>query len=533
MYNILLFSDLPFAHFFSRNYGMHRLATELRNQGYSVLCINYISSLTYEDFCRIIDLAVGPETLMVGFSSTWLPYMIKGSKNNNRALVGNKINQSEYNEIDHPWYFQSMGYKFTQESTLPWINYIKERSSNVKITVGGCKAGSYVTLPEFDNVFIGAGETMVVDYVNSLSNRGPKRIFNKIIDYDKNAQNNSWEFRESITSYIEEDLVYPSEFLNIEFSRGCMFQCAFCSYPMIGQTSARDIIKYKETIRKELMDNWTAWGVTKYFIVDSTLNDSTEKLQVLKEVIDSLPFRPKFWAYIRVDLFAARPEQAQLILDIGVTEVMFGLESLNPETGKAINKGHRQNTLKGLKIAKECWGDNIFLCASAVLGLPKETIESFEDTIKWFVKDGFKYIDHFEYSPLTLSTSIFDSRYTETSVIDRDMKQFGYKINTNLEDPLDWVKDDGTDITSRQQAIDLISKWRPTFSLSNKIDKQLFWLSGYESVSAFHNYDNLKTVPENNYWNAVNANGTPQELYYKFSKTIYWPRLINHLDNRV
>jgi radical SAM superfamily enzyme YgiQ (UPF0313 family) len=462
-----------------------------------------------------------------------MPYIIKGAKNNGRAIVGHKLTFSEYNQEDHPWYFESMGHRFTQESTAPWIDYIKQRNSKVKITVGGPKAASYIDLPEFDNVFIGSSETMVLDYANSLSGCGPKRIFNKVVDYDSNAQNRSWEFRESVTEYIEEDLLLSSEFINIEFSRGCMFQCAFCSYPLIGQTSARDIIKYKDTIRNEFMNNWEKWGVTKYLIVDSTFNDSTEKLQLVKEVVKSLPFTPKFWAYARIDLFPAHPEQAQLMLDIGVTEVLFGLESLNESTGKAINKGHKKNTLKGLKIAKEVWKDKIFLCASAVLGLPKETIESYEDTVKWFITEGNQYLDRLGYSPLTFASSIFDPRYVETSVIDRDMKKFGYTIDSASDDPLNWTKDDDTDIVSRNQVTELIAKWHPQFDAAGKLDRQLFWLSGYECIEPEYNYERLKARPTENYFEDLEKqHGAPQDLYYKFASTVYWPRLFDLLESK-
>jgi radical SAM superfamily enzyme YgiQ (UPF0313 family) len=529
MYNVILFSDLPFSYFFSRNYGIHRLATELRKYGYTVLCVNYISSLDFDSYCRLIDLAVGPDTLMVGFSSTWMPYMVKGSKNNNRAVVGHKLNMSEYTEKEHPWYFNSMAHLFTQESPTKWCNYIRQKNPKTKLTVGGCKAAGFIEFPDFDNIFIGSGDTMVIDYVNSLNGKLPKRIFNRIIDYDRNAQSPSWDFRESRTEYVKEDLVQSSEFLNIEFSRGCMFQCAFCSYPLIGQISARDIIKYKETIRLELMDNWTKWGITKYNIIDSTFNDSTEKLKAVKEVVESLPFKPKFWAYVRVDLFAVHPEQAQLIKDIGVKEILFGLESLNAATGKVIGKGHRKNSLKGLTIAKKCWGDSIFLCASAVLGLPKETIVSFEETISWYVNEGYKLIDRLGYSPLTFASSMFDADYVETSIIDRDMKKFGYLIDVDSENALNWIKYDDTDIRSREQCIKLLAKWHPTYDNVGKPDKQLFWLSGYECVDPIYRYENLDAIPMDKYFQSL----TPaQDLYRKFATTLYWPQLFKILESQ-
>ena len=529
MYNVILFSDVPFAFYFSRNYGMHRLATELRQQGYTVLCVNYISSLGYDQFKELVDLSIGESTVAVGFSTTWMEYRIPSIKNNQRSIVSGKIFSSEFNTTDHPWYYNSMGHLFP-ENPEPWINYIKSKNKNIKIIAGGPKAAFYSDIKSIDNIFIGAGETQLLDYINSLTRKGPRRIFNRIINYDRNAQNSGWNFQESLTSYIEEDLLHPHEFINIEFSRGCMFNCSFCSYPLVNQTSARDIIKYKETIRDELLNNYLEWGVTKYLIIDHTFNDSTLKLQTIKEVVDSLPFKPKFWANVRIDLFAIHPEQAQLLLDIGIKEVLFGLETINARTGKLINKAHRKNSLKGLQIAKDVWGDEVYIQASMIGGLPEENTQSIEDTITWFVAEGNKLIDHLGYGPLTFITSAADESVVDVAGLDKDLSKFGYKMAPTADDQLNWVKIDSSDITSRSQVIELIGKYRGILEQASKPDKFLFWLSGYEIVNPDYAWDNLKDAP---HLKSISAtSGSPQEMYRKYCETIYWPKLLDLIRSK-
>jgi hypothetical protein len=124
---------------------------------------------------------------------------------------------------------------------------------------------------------------------------------------------------------------------------------------------------------------------------------------------------------------------------------------------------------------------------------------------------------------------LFDTRYAETSIIDRDMQKFGYSLGENLN----WIKDDGTDITSRDQTIEIIKKWYDTYNKINKEDKQLFWLSGYEAVSPAHSYENLKSRPGNGYFGALaKEHGSPAVLYHKYTSTLYWPELFAILERK-
>ena len=74
MFNVILFTDAPYPHHKIRGYGVHRIASQIRANGYTCLVVDFSSALTFARYKEIIDNSVGPETLMVGFSTTWMPY---------------------------------------------------------------------------------------------------------------------------------------------------------------------------------------------------------------------------------------------------------------------------------------------------------------------------------------------------------------------------------------------------------------------------------------------------------------------------
>jgi biotin synthase-like enzyme len=459
MYNIIIFSDCAGVDWFSRGYGAYRLASELRLAGYTVLVVDFSCAMQMDMFKEIIDLTVGPDTLWVGFSVTWFPYR-HDSRPNGRYSVGTRTLREpdpwdDFSAKHHEWYREGLSYRFSGNYLNDYVDYIKKKNREVKVVCGGGKSFEYLKEPALDNVFVGYSENQIIEYTNSISKKGPKRLFNKIINYDVKAQIGNFDFNNSITSYEPIDHIHSEEVMIIEMSRGCIFNCSFCSYPHRGQNT-KEYMKYKESLRKELMDNWEKWGTYRYLITDDTFNDYTEKLIAIREVIQSLPFKPTFWAYIRMDLIGAHPEQAQLIKDIGVIELYWGLETWNDATAKAVKKGGTlEKKIKGLKIANECWGDDIYITAGIVIGLPKDTVHSLEEVSKWYKEEGHKYIHLLTFWPLSLRAKAEVNQYIFTSEIEDNLEKFGYTVPNDLT----WTRDDEGDITSKEQADQLMFKY--------------------------------------------------------------------------
>lgn len=535
MYNVILFADIAYSFSIARSYGIQRLATDLRNKGYTVLCVNYASTMTFAMYEEILDKAVGSETLMVGFSTTFFPYYDKTLEAgvNRRTVAAEPKKTDKHNEYypeSHPWFFDSMPYLFSQVDTQPWISAVKKRNPKTKFVIGGTKSAEYMHVPNIDNIFIGYAETMVMEYVDSLSGKGKKILFNKIIDYDPTAEKPIWDFRASKTAHTDEDIVLPNDTLGFEFARGCIFSCAFCSFPLIGRKDVSDSLKYKEVIYEELLENYTKWGITKYFIVDDTFNDSVDKLQLIRDVVKELPFQPYFWAYTRVDLFHSKPKMIELMYEIGVREINFGIETFHPETAKIIKKGNPEVKKKSLKLARDVWGKDVRITSNYIVGLPKEPVSSIKETAQWYIDEGHKYLDEISFQALTFVRK-FGNQQIFLSDIEKNHEKYGYTL---LDDNRGgWTKNDGSDIIVRDQCLTLIEEILTDIhaAIGKSHYKDLFHASTFKELDDRLGFDNLMNMSNEEFRKIEDTIDTTQ-LYKRYADELYWPKLFKIIEER-
>jgi radical SAM superfamily enzyme YgiQ (UPF0313 family) len=471
MYDIILFGDMPDLETYSRASGSHRIATELREHGYSVLVIDFSNYINFNRFCEILDLAMNENTLAVGFSSTWFPFILPDGTSSHRepSKPSMRFNPNSENELD------SLSMEFAGPNVDLYFNKIKSLAPKCKIILGGAKAFMYINVPGIDNVFIGHAETMVVDYMKDLK-KGDVDSYPKIIDYDKKGQSPSWDFRSSRIDYEPEAFILPSETLLLEVGRGCRFNCKFCSFPLIGQKRVSDYLKFEECLYNELMDNWERFGTWKYTIVDDTFNDSTEKLKMVKRVVDRLPFKPAFWCYMRLDIIVNNRDHIQLAKDIGIREVYFGIETLNREAGKVIGKGMDPKRITDtLEECARVWGHDTWIMTGMICGLPKDTVEAFENSCKYFDRPD-RPVGHINTTPLRIIKHTEFTKHRFNAAFELEAEKYGYEFP--YEDvPWRWIKNDGTDIDTFEKATDLAVKWQKQLDSHIDFKRNFFYIS--------------------------------------------------------
>ena len=485
MFDVILFTDTVEFAVKSRGYGVHRLASHIRLNNYSCLVIDFSSILTWDLYTAILDKAVGKNTLVVGYSTTWMPFKFPdvGIRSSNPG-EGQGSDTERFN-------INSLVTAFATDNYVPWLDYVKKLNPKTKTMLGGAKIDFYLNAP-VDHVIVGIGETETIDLLNSLSGR-TRRIFNRIIEHDRKAHSNDWDFRTSTTQYTDFDLIQPQETLNLEISRGCKFKCAYCSYPLIGQKTS-DYLKHPDVIRRELLENYERWGTTKYFIVDDTFNDSTEKMQMFADISQSLPFELKFWCYLRADIIAAHPEQIQLLKDAGIQETYFGLETFNPKTAKFIGKGMASNKIIDTMYAcKEAWGARSYIAAGVIIGLPYETQSSIQLAVDFFSRPDCP-IDLANTFPLSIIGNHNLVKYMYMSEIDRNYSKYGYYFPNPDVNYFSWRKDDDTDINSYEQAESLSNKINLT--LPDKPYRGCFYTSSFNDSRIKDREKNLDLTDE-------------------------------------
>ena len=206
----------------------------------------------------------------------------------------------------------------------------------------------------------------------------------KFVNHDKLGL--SFDFPSSLTQYAPEDHVRTGEVMCLETSRGCMFKCNFCNFALTGR-KATDPKYHKElaTLTEELRHNWENYKINRYYILDDTFNETTEKMQLVHQaVIDAGVPDFKFFAYLRLDLLKRHPEQITLLKNMGLCATYFGIETLNDESLKIIAKPMKSELVKSfLTELKAEWGDSVIMHGSFIIGLPAETPDTFYSWWPW------------------------------------------------------------------------------------------------------------------------------------------------------
>ena len=409
-----------------RSIGAYRMATEWRRMGLRIQVIDFWSFLVQEGVetvCLLLDKFVGSETLFVGFSTTFMNHGVEALYDPFFVRDANSLNSA-----------RSRGANAfsTQEWKLRIVrDYIKAKNPRIDIVVGGAQASTR-TDPIGDFRMFGFGEVHGRDYIEWKLGRkpffSPKIVGDRNVrQLDYNSKADGFEFTEAYTQWEAEDCIQPNETLPIEISRGCIFSCSFCSYPLNGKTKL-DYLRSTEVLRAEFMRNYTLYGTTRYIFVDDTYNDTNDKLEWINEIRATLPFDLRFATYARLDLVAAKPEQIDLLKQNGLSHVFFGIETLNHSAGKSIGKGaNPEKLVDTLHRCREAWGNDVLTTAGFIVGLPTETYATLE---KWLerIVDPFFPIHVPSLSALTISNWKTSTK-PWLSALDRDPEQHGYVLN--------------------------------------------------------------------------------------------------------
>lgn len=412
----------------TRTAGAYRIATHLRNMGLRVQVIDFWSYLTLEspDLMELlINKFVGSSTLFVGFSTTFLNWRLSEYVNQQVPVSPGKSYYSKQitNEV----------LACPEDVVANVRRLVKDRNPKTTLLLGGARANAYTK--HIDVAVYGYGERHIQDYV--LWRQGKYPFFQyrmehqvMVLDYDVKAD--GYDFEHSFIRWVPEDCVEQGEVLPIEVSRGCIFRCKFCSFPLNGR-SKLDYLKDEGIMHDEFVRNYELWGTTRYVFADDTYNDTVDKLEWMQRIRDRLPFNLEFATYGRLDLIAAHPEMAALIKANGCTSITFGIESMNQKAAAAIGKGAATEKLVETlyRLRESEWGNDIHTSSGFILGLPHDTEATMDKWVERVIDPRFP-LHTVLFIPLGIAGSDTPKRFR--SVFDEEPQKYGYQLG-----PAGWV----------------------------------------------------------------------------------------------
>tara|TARA_B110000902_G_C14267757_1_gene571987 strand:- start:110 stop:1684 length:1575 start_codon:yes stop_codon:yes gene_type:complete len=372
--------------------GAHKIATHLRREGWDVEVLDFVQSWTVEELKEFTRQRVSKDTKFLGLSATF-----------------------------------SIRFKTLYEFTY----WFKEEYPDILI-IGGSQA--------FHNC-----EGFPLDYmVHGYGELAMSAILSGNVKYTEHKWLNGNSFRRVdathdymaarmknlSTHYEDRDHIQPQEVLTVEFGRGCIFNCHFCT--LTYRNIKEDHSRSEDNLYTEMLENYEKWGTTNYSISDETVNDYTEKLERFAGAIKRLPFKPNCAGYIRGDLLVCKPKDWQMIHDIGLNSQFYGIESFHTPSAKAVGKGMHSGRLQDGLLAYKEWArerGHFQAHLSLIAGLPHETLDSLRETKRWIVNNWDGQTS--QIMPLWIPDKT--RQYEEQSRFAMDPQKYGYHKTTMAE----------------------------------------------------------------------------------------------------
>lgn len=414
--NIIILTDITSIIGMQKVLGAYRAASALRDAGFEVAVINHLHVFTLAELKHILSYTISDQTLFVGVNNFNYADISSIYQRDDGGVECKLIKKGAI--LPH-------GKQYNEEIK----NFIREINPKVKFVIGGQTAFDAESNNDFDYVIVGYSESSVVNLANNLLGneslkKSKKSIFGPVVIDDAKAEN--YDFASSKLNYKDYDGILNNERLYLEVSRGCIFRCAFCSFPLNGKKKL-DYIRSADILYAELLENYERFNTTTYFFCDDTFNDSPEKCKMIYDISKKLPFKLNWWAYLRLDLLKAHPETIDWLFESGCVSAFFGIETFNQTAAKIIGKGgSRPELFKVLHRIKDKYGKSVSLHGNFIFGLPGEPLEEMKSTADFLLSDE-NPLDTWKLSPLTMKETITGFPIEFLSDFDLNSKKYGYR----------------------------------------------------------------------------------------------------------
>jgi len=446
-YHGIIFTGMTEFRFPAKAIGPYRIRTMAKKYGYRIKVVDNMHVMSQQEIEQILENLVNKDTLFVGSSSTFL------DPEPNKMLRNACVTQ-------------------------------KRKTPHIKLVLGGARSIYYNKQFGFDWVISGYSDNSIVQLLYLLDGKPNSLVYetqtrqvdSKQEQYhfvDSNKNHGDIDMGELMTEWEASDDIRPHDTLPIEISRGCIFKCSFCYFPLNGKGKF-DYFRHQDEIVKELQTNYEQFGVTNYVFLDDTYNDSREKLKFIDEVLAQLNFKIKFSTYIKPELLVAWPESQQQIAEQGLESGAMGVESFHPMARKMIGKGTTIDKINDATANLRRYGNGqLSVAYNMIVGLPHEPISSVMESYEWLKTTDV--VDTWNWNALSIQSLKNPNVYS--SLIDKSPEAYGYTITGDDGRLRSWTNDHTT--------------WEDAHALMNELkkDSEKYRRLGGWMISVLRNID--------------------------------------------
>ena len=356
----------------------------------------------------------------------------------------------------------------------------KRYNENVKIVMGGphvtfLPERTFQECPYIDFIVRGEGELTFRELIDSLErDRGPSNILGLSINLRDKVRNNPPRplIKDIDTIPMPSYDLLPMEkyqangvrFGTVMTSRGCPFNCAFCSSSL--QFGKRWRGHSDSRVIEELKHLHEKYRIREIEFLDDTFTLNKHRAiriarRIVKEGLDI-----SWSASSRVDTFTE--EVAEAMKKSGCHTIYFGIESGSRKTLNFIGKGITpEQSISAVKKAKR---HKLRALGSFVIGFPEETKEDIKKTIKFSKKVGV------DFAQFTIATPYPGTRLWKYASAKKLILTFDWRKYTTLDPVMKLKNFTSQQITKLLQKAYVSFYLRPSFLIKDLISRKGFIL---------------------------------------------------------
>jgi len=325
---------------------------------------------------------------------------------------------------------------------------VRKCDGNVRIAMGGPHVsfeieGSFRDLPALDYIGIGEGEHTMIELARSLEGKLDVR------DVRGLALRHNGGIVRTAPRPLEDDLdrlpvpardlVPLARYLafdshaSVVTSRGCPYECVFCSAPA---WTGRSVRYRTPSLCVDEIEGLAAHGFTEITIEDDLFTLYRKHFMAVCDELVRRDTGIRWNAFSRVDTIS--PEIVETMARAGCQAICFGVESGSQEVLDLVKKRSSLDKVKeAMRMTQEV---GISALASFIIGLPGETEETLRKTVE------FANELHQEFGSLYGFHIL--SPFPGTEVRDK-ARDYGLEILSN-----DWTKYDANHVVTRTPGAD-------------------------------------------------------------------------------
>ena len=417
---VILLSDIPNQSnetYAARYAGPYVIKSSLIDKGINTIVLDWFRYLKdNEKFFEYLENFIDDSTKIIGISNTFLYPPLKNTKQNDSSGLSALPAKNKVDEDSAAAYSLYL-WEDNNDALTDWFQRLRsvldKYNPKAKIIIGGARSTRFLQMGKYapkeycirkyvDYIIIGMADYAIKVLVDKIDNNIP--ITDVFVRGEINyilCDREPWITPKTyvpIIKYSKADCFEKSHWAGLEVGRGCAFNCKYCYYEKrFAEKKPMDILK------DELKKNYYDLGIKGYNITADCFNDNRRFVGEWSNMVSSLDFKIEWASYVRADPFHKWPEMMDEMIGSGYKAGWYGIETLDHAAGKAAGKGLNPERVKELLTILKQKGE-VWTTAYFILGLPKETKESLDNTLKWLLEQ--RVIDEVQTSILDVGPFI-------------------------------------------------------------------------------------------------------------------------------